>query len=488
MAPAHVGPFQMRVDPNTLTTGSENRLTFWIRNLGKERCERIFLSIRCMRLDIAEKHLFIPNLDPDEEWKTDLRVKVMTEISGGLKVPIRLKWKEEASTYRDTITLNFNLVSLPEADDYKDHAFLKPQKGEVAFNSSVTTISVGDCFDLEVRIHSFDSERGVYPIEASLSTGEQFRHELMRLDLRALQAIRLESKQYGESLFNILFANSIRDAYMKASANAETRTEKRLRLRLWIDPNAIELHTVPWEILRVEDIFLAASATTPFSRYLPATKPWGIKLREGPLRVLAALSNPIDLDTYRLSPVDVEAECVLLDHVLADQDVQLDFLEPPVTLPRLEAKLREGYHVLHYVGHGAVGKEQGEPALYLQQGNETTELIKGRQISAMVARQGVRPRLVVLSACESATVATQDVYVALGPQLIQSGIPAVVAMQGQITQSSARDFSQTFYTRLLAHGIVDIAMNEARSTLLTTGRHDAAVPVLFMRLRDGRLW
>ena len=31
-------------------------------------------------------------------------------------------------------------------------------------------------------------------------------------------------------------------------------------------------------------------------------------------------------------------------------------------------------------------------------------------------------------------------------------------------------------------------MNEARSTLITNGRFDAAVPVLFMRLRDGRLW
>jgi hypothetical protein len=33
-----------------------------------------------------------------------------------------------------------------------------------------------------------------------------------------------------------------------------------------------------------------------------------------------------------------------------------------------------------------------------------------------------------------------------------------------------------------------LAVNQARSTLLTTGRPDAAVPVLFMRLKDGRLW
>ena len=36
--------------------------------------------------------------------------------------------------------------------------------------------------------------------------------------------------------------------------------------------------------------------------------------------------------------------------------------------------------------------------------------------------------------------------------------------------------------------MIDLAVNQARSTLLTTGRPDAAMPVLFMRLKDGRLW
>jgi hypothetical protein len=61
-------------------------------------------------------------------------------------------------------------------------------------------------------------------------------------------------------------------------------------------------------------------------------------------------------------------------------------------------------------------------------------------------------------------------------------------MRGKISQASARTFSRTLYERLLAHGVVDLAMNEARSTLVTERRADAAVPVLFMRLKDGRLW
>jgi hypothetical protein len=76
----------------------------------------------------------------------------------------------------------------------------------------------------------------------------------------------------------------------------------------------------------------------------------------------------------------------------------------------------------------------------------------------------------------------------LGPKLVQIGVPAVIAMQENISVLSARQFAATLYQRLLAHGTVDLAMNEARGTLITSGRFDAAVPVLFMRLSDGQLW
>jgi hypothetical protein len=72
--------------------------------------------------------------------------------------------------------------------------------------------------------------------------------------------------------------------------------------------------------------------------------------------------------------------------------------------------------------------------------------------------------------------------------LVQVGVPAVVAMQDNVTVLTARKFGATFYRRLLEHGTVDLALNEARSTLIANGRFDAAMPVLFMRLRDGRLW
>ena len=36
------------------------------------------------------------------------------------------------------------------------------------------------------------------------------------------------------------------------------------------------------------------------------------------------------------------------------KDLTIDFLDAPVTLERIEAALRQGYHVLHFLGHGAI--------------------------------------------------------------------------------------------------------------------------------------
>jgi hypothetical protein len=106
----------------------------------------------------------------------------------------------------------------------------------------------------------------------------------------------------------------------------------------------------------------------------------------------------------------------------------------------------------------------------------------------MLDRLQMPPQLVVLAACQSATQSLGAVFTGLGPKLVQIGLPAVVAMHADVTMLTARHFAATFYRQLITHGTIDLAMNEARSTLITNGRFDAAVPVLFMRLRDGRLW
>jgi CHAT domain-containing protein len=206
--------------------------------------------------------------------------------------------------------------------------------------------------------------------------------------------------------------------------------------------------------------------------------------------VLAVVSNPIDLhDKYDLPQADVAAEIQSLREALAplQGQVQLDVLDEPITLKRLEAKLREGYHLLHLVAHGAFNQKNQHATVYLQNDDGTAQRVIDSDFTAMLARLSDKPALVVLAACQSATRSMNDAFIGLGPQLVQGGIPAVIAMQDFVTVVTARQFSATLYEQLLKHGRIDRAVNEARATLLTVGRYDAAVPVLFMRLKDGRL-
>jgi hypothetical protein len=96
-------------------------------------------------------------------------------------------------------------------------------------------------------------------------------------------------------------------------------------------------------------------------------------------------------------------------------------------------------------------------------------------------------QLVFLAACQSATRSPADAYRGLAPQLLAAGAPAVLAMQDLVPIPTARAFTETFYRQLATHGQVDLAANEARSGLLTAGLPGTAIPVLFMRLPEGRL-
>jgi hypothetical protein len=169
-------------------------------------------------------------------------------------------------------------------------------------------------------------------------------------------------------------------------------------------------------------------------------------------------------------------------------DIQVHFLQAPVTLEKIEEALRQGYHILHFLGHGAFSAQRKQAALYMQDAQGHALRVLDDELVSLLARQGVQPRLVFLAACQSATRSSADAFLGLGPKLVSAGVPAVVAMQDFVTVETARKFSGVFYKRLIEHGLVDQAMNEARSSLLTAGRPDAAVPVLFMRLKSGQLW
>jgi hypothetical protein len=80
----------------------------------------------------------------------------------------------------------------------------------------------------------------------------------------------------------------------------------------------------------------------------------------------------------------------------------------------------------------------------------------------------------------------QGALAALGPRLVEAGVPAVIAMQDNIYLDTIKRFTPAFFGELLQHGQVDKATAVARSAI--GSQPDWWVPVLYLRLRGGRLW
>jgi CHAT domain-containing protein len=336
-----------------------------------------------------------------------------------------------------------------------------------------------DIPSLEIRLLA--QQGNAYPVEMTLAETQQVFRGQLAGDIAAWSASG-DSRADGQALFDRLFASA---DLMRGWGVAHGKS-KQLRVQLRLD--APELHALPWELLRDDQDLLAADADSPFSRYLAVSREWGQAITDRPIRVLAVISNPKDIEEkYGLPSADAELEARALREAIG-AGAELKLLPEPVTLDRLEAELRHGYHILHFVGHGAFSIKTQQAALYLQDHDGNAQRVLDDDFAGMLNRLASPPHLVVLAACQSAQQSMKAAFSGLGPKLVQIGVPAVIAMQENVTVLTARQFAATFYQRLLAHGTVDLAMNEARGSLITNGRFDAAVPVLFMRLPDGRLW
>lgn len=351
--------------------------------------------------------------------------------------------------------------------------------------------------DVELRILERDAQG--YPVEVTLDMEQEFRRGHLAAD--AVPDLDAHGADFPAALRDFLLG----DPNLSLAWDEIRGRAPRRRIRLRVDPP--ELSALPWEMLRERDLDggprppVGASPETPLSRYLPGRGRLGTPVLERPVRMLVAIANPPDLAAkWGLSPIDAEGEIARLRKATAGSEVQLQVMDGPCTLSRLQAALRDGPHVLHFLGHGTFSARTQSASLFLadEDAPEQAKPVLAEEIeqaiqSVMGGGAAQSPlRLIVLMSCETAKTGTGDVLRGLAPRLIRAGVPAVIAMQDLVPMQTAERFSSAFYSRVLQHGQVDLAANEARAELLSaklpgTRLPGYAIPALFMRLREGLL-
>ena len=371
---------------------------------------------------------------------------------------------------------------------------------------------------------------------------------ILKLNLKNLSKTPFGSSAYGAVLHHALFhdeepENSERVLYdftgrhtliriyiMALARSADI--DSILRLQLQINTDVTELHDLPWEYLWDDANpaigSLACWERTPFARVLHVSSSTDIEhppiiSSNSPMRVLTVLSSPPELkkeqvkdeDMKGLAPIPLREIEVLKENLskvgqLLEPPEEESLLASPherVCLETIRQRLQQAkdlerpFHVLHMLCHGTILKVSGEASLLLQQENsDEAEWVTDR-IFADLLLEFPELRLVVLASCLTALQTKNNSLNGIARQLVDKGIPAVIAMQESLDFRSAQHFSCRLYTQLAYHGEIDRAVNAARRELYTRVKRSSrpmdpevvpprewGYPVLFMRLSDGKLF
>jgi tetratricopeptide (TPR) repeat protein len=303
-----------------------------------------------------------------------------------------------------------------------------------------------------------------------------------------LHALALDHYAYGAALRDALFVDPETLIVFAEARAAVLEAGRRLRVRLLLPA---ELQKVRWETILDPRSGrpLALESNLLLTRHLDTDNYQPVKLhRRSQLRALIAVAAAANMTSYGLAPIDAPSEIACFRAALTG--ISVDALgddNEPCTLNALGEWLRNGagYDILCLVAHGALN--DNKPWLYLSDDDKNVEVADGNHLADLLrSLDERRPCLTVLVNCESAGDGFADTLAALGPLLARAGIPAVLAMQGRVSSDTVAIFTPIFFRELLHDGLSDRALVLAR--LGIRNRPDWWMPVLYTRLREGRVW
>jgi chorismate mutase len=289
---------------------------------------------------------------------------------------------------------------------------------------------------------------------------------------------------FGRALFEALLVGEV-GAHYRVSWREARRQNKDLRVKLHVRPP--ELSSLPWEfVYDPQHSYLGLSSRTPLVRYPDVPHPIERLTVTPPLRVLGMMASP-----QGLPQLDVGHEKRLVEEALrglqAKRLVDLTWLEGQTWRDLQRAMRRGPWHVLHFIGHGGFDPETEEGAIALSDEDGRKHLL-GASDLALLLDDHYFLRLVFLNSCEGARGSPRDAFSSTAATLVRAGIPAVVAMQYEITDRAAIEFSRSFYDAVADRLPIDAAVAEARTAVKMGSALEWGTPVLYMRSEDGLIF
>lgn len=296
--------------------------------------------------------------------------------------------------------------------------------------------------------------------------------------------------EFGRRLGDAVFDGEVAERLAASHHHAVTEIDRGLRIRLQLS-EVPELQAAPWEFLWKDELhgFPVLSRETPIVRYLDRGGGTLQSLQvEPPFRVLLMVSNP---SSSSLPTLDVGREQEQLRAAISElpHDVEIDVLGDATLESLQDALRRTSYHVFHYIGHSGYDPVEGVGTLALETNDGRLRPARGDQLMLLL-KDHPSLRLAVLNSCDGARRFGDDPFAGVAHALMWGGLPAVIAMQFEISDDAAVMFSQELYEALATGDPLEEALAEARKRIYNSGLigTEWGTPVLFMRVPDGRLF
>ena len=287
-----------------------------------------------------------------------------------------------------------------------------------------------------------------------------------------------EMIQFGGQLFETLLQGDVRRLYDEA----RTR-QRRRRLDLVLTSMIPWISEKPWEFaydsgrrsfLATEEIHFVRNVLTNVPAD-PIVRP------QGPLRILVAAAQPVGFG--RLS-VDQEVEVIRrgFKPLVDAQLVAIDVIAR-ATPEEIHAYLKTGnYQIVHFIGHGVFDEKRQEGCLVFENDRGGEFMLGERALREIFCKRGLS--MVFLNSCESGRGGHADFNKGVAQSLVAHGLPALVANQYSVLDSSATSFAKHFYASLTQGLSIGESAREARIAVnysLHGEIIDWAIPVLYAR-------
>jgi hypothetical protein len=341
---------------------------------------------------------------------------------------------------------------------------------------------------------SYGGARVTHPMRLRASRGEEptpygaiiARHEQIKkytnLSSGTLPSDN-EMVELGKDLFHALFQGDVRRLYDEARARQQNR-----KLDIIFTSMIPWIAEKPWEFAYdpTRKSFLATEEVHFVRNVLTAAPADEFPPRNGPLRILVASAQPVG--SVPLS-ADEEAEVIRRGFLpLIEAQLATVSVVARATPGRILGLLSTGgFDVVHLISHGSFDDEHGG-SLFFENEDGGEFALGERSVREIFCKRGVS--LVFLNACQTAASARDGASQGVAQSLVARGVPAVVANQYSVLDSSATSFAQHFYWALAQGLSLGQAACDARIAVnysLLGDPIDWAVPVVYARDPDQRL-